>query len=185
MKDFYMKKYILTGTPGSGKTTLLHALRRKGYAVVEEAATDVIAFEQSMGVSTPWTDPLFIHKILHLQIHREHQANTSSVSIQFFDRSPLCTYALCIFLGYTPPPELMIEINRITTKEVFQSNVFFIENLGSIDHTAARKISFDDALLFEKIHKNVYQHFGYELIFIPCIKINERVQYIINKIQFK
>ncbi len=36
-------RVVLTGAPGSGKTTLLDALRLRGHAVVEEAATDVIA----------------------------------------------------------------------------------------------------------------------------------------------
>jgi len=37
------RRYVLTGAPGSGKTALLGALRERGHAVVEEAATDVIA----------------------------------------------------------------------------------------------------------------------------------------------
>ena len=44
-----MKRYILTGTPGSGKTSIIHELKNQEYAVVEEAATDVIALEQANG----------------------------------------------------------------------------------------------------------------------------------------
>ena len=44
-----MKRYILTGTAGSGKTSIIQELKSKGYAVVEEAATDVIALEQVNG----------------------------------------------------------------------------------------------------------------------------------------
>ncbi|MBH1990005.1 MAG: AAA family ATPase [Alphaproteobacteria bacterium] len=175
-----MKRYILTGAPGSGKTTLLHALNRKGYDVVEEAATDVIALEQSMRFLTPWTDPLFIHKILNLQMHRTYQAHTPDVSIQFFDRSPLCTYALCIFLGYPIPSELMTEINHIITTNIFQRSVFFIENLGFIEHTDARKISFIDGLRFEQIHRDVYQHFGYTLTLVPNASVDDRLNQLIQ-----
>jgi predicted ATPase len=38
-----MPSYILTGAPGAGKTAVLRLLETRGYAVVEEAATDVIA----------------------------------------------------------------------------------------------------------------------------------------------
>ncbi|MBM0260113.1 AAA family ATPase, partial [Micromonospora sp. 4G55] len=38
-----MPAYILTGAPGSGKTAILRQLEIDGHAVVEEAATDVIA----------------------------------------------------------------------------------------------------------------------------------------------
>lgn len=37
------RRYVLTGAPGAGKTMLLRALAERGHAVVEEAATDVIA----------------------------------------------------------------------------------------------------------------------------------------------
>jgi predicted ATPase len=37
------RRYVLTGAPGSGKTSLLQALAARGWAVVHEAATDVIA----------------------------------------------------------------------------------------------------------------------------------------------
>jgi predicted ATPase len=168
-----MKRYILTGTPGSGKTTVIHALKRKGYAVVEEAATDVITLEQSNGILEPWTHPSFIHTILQLQIHREHQA--IEAPIQFFDRSPICTYALCTFLNYPIPVQLTQKINRITTAHVFQQNVFFLENLGCIQPTDARKISFKDALRFEKIHKDVYQYFGYTLIILPHTSEDNRL----------
>ena len=41
-----MHRYILTGAPGAWKTVLLRALERAGHAVVEEAATDLIALAQ-------------------------------------------------------------------------------------------------------------------------------------------
>jgi predicted ATPase len=37
-----MKRFILTGAPGAGKTSILRALAAGGYAVVPEAATDVV-----------------------------------------------------------------------------------------------------------------------------------------------
>jgi predicted ATPase len=78
-----MHRYILTGAPGAGKTVLLRALERVGYAVVEEAATDVIALAQAEGVAEPWTDPGFIDAIVTLQRRRETLAVGEIV---FFDR---------------------------------------------------------------------------------------------------
>ena len=46
-----MPAYILTGTPGSGKTAILRMLEDAGYLVVEEAATDVIALGQALGLA--------------------------------------------------------------------------------------------------------------------------------------
>jgi len=43
-----MPAYILTGAPGAGKTAVLRLLEISGYAVVEEAATDVIALGNAL-----------------------------------------------------------------------------------------------------------------------------------------
>jgi replication-associated recombination protein RarA len=40
-----LRRFVLTGAPGAGKTALAVALRDRGYVIVAEAATDVIAEE--------------------------------------------------------------------------------------------------------------------------------------------
>ncbi|MER6582341.1 AAA family ATPase, partial [Nonomuraea sp. NPDC001023] len=45
--------HVLTGTPGAGKTAVLRLLEVRGYSVVEEAATDVIALGQALGRAEP------------------------------------------------------------------------------------------------------------------------------------
>src|SRR5258708_40013458 len=68
-----MKRYILTGTPGSGKTSILHELKRQGYWVVDEAATDVIAREQGLGNSEPWLQADFLEGIIRWQRQRQFE----------------------------------------------------------------------------------------------------------------
>ena len=87
------KRYILTGTPGSGKTAILRSLEVAGYIVVEEAATDIIALRHAQGIAEPHTHPAFIDDITNLQKHRQMRIADVS-SVQFYDRSPICTYAL-------------------------------------------------------------------------------------------
>src|SRR5690349_20462595 len=108
-----MKRYILTGTPGAGKTTILYELKRLGYAVIQEAATDVIALQHSRGVLEPWRQPYFIDKIARLQKQRQIEAALSPETLQIYDRSPICTLALCRHLGYAPSVFLLEEIKRI------------------------------------------------------------------------
>ena len=52
-------------------------LELDGYAVVEEAATDVIALEQAAGVEQPWTHPSFIDTIVILQRQRQALARAA------------------------------------------------------------------------------------------------------------
>lgn len=176
-----MKRYILTGTPGSGKTSILHELKSKGYAVVEEAATDIIALEHMHSNFEEWRQPDFIDKIVSLQKQRQIEAASSPYEIQFYDRSPICTYALSQHLRYPPSACLLEEMERIERENIYQKQVFFIENLGFCQPTEARKISFEESLVFEKIHLATYASFGYSLIKIPPYPLPQRVESIIER----
>jgi predicted ATPase len=174
-----MKRYILTGTPGSGKTTIISALAAQGHSVVMEAATDVIAQEIAYGVLEPWRDPGFIDKIIALQARRQIESARRSCEVQFHDRSAVCTYALSDYLGFPPSLTLLKEMARVEEEGIYQRRVFFIENLGFIEPSEARKISFMDALAFERVHRETYQRFGYECVSIGPNPVAERVQLIL------
>ena len=90
-----MPSYVLTGTPGAGKTVLLRALEWRGHRVVEEAATDVIALEGSARQLGAVDGPSLRRRIVRLQRMRQPVDG-------FADRSPVCTLALCRYLGFSP-----------------------------------------------------------------------------------
>lgn len=180
-----MKRYILTGTPGCGKTSILHALSEKGYEVIPEAATDVIKQHQLMGIEEPWKNPVFIEKIVQLQRDRQTVFEISKSELQFYDRSPICTYALAVYLDFSPSKELLEEVQRIKRLNIYEKEVFFIENLGFCETTEARKISFDESLIFEKIHNDAYKKLGFQCIKIPPKPVQERAESILSFIHFK
>lgn len=170
-----MKRFILTGTPGSGKTAILRALEMKGYAVVEEAATDVIALAAARGDGEAWRSPSFIDDILTLQLSRLELAANLPGAIQFHDRAPVCAHALCVHLGYVVSQRLLDAIERQLAEHVYEKKVFFIENLGFVAPTQARRITFEDSLAFERVHEESYRRFGFDLIRIPAKALSERV----------
>jgi len=173
-----MNRFILTGAPGSGKTAILRQLEIEGFSVVEEAATDVIAIEQARGVVEPWKDARFIDSITELQRRRQILKSFEAGDIQFHDRSVVCTAALAIYLGYRIPETLRQEIERIRSESVFDRHVFFIQNLGFVTPSAARRISLEEALRFEQIHFEVYESFGFEIVSIKQATVEERVAMI-------
>src|SRR5262249_55006383 len=153
--------------------------QRQGYAVVEEAATDIIALEQQGGNPEPWRQPDFIDKIVRLQRQRQIAAASNGYELQFYDRSPLCTYALSRYLGFTPTPELLEELERTEREHTYRRQVFFIDNLGFCLPTPARRISFEESLDFERIHVETYTAFGYDCLHIAAQSIAERVSRIL------
>ncbi len=170
-----MKRYILTGTPGCGKTSIIRSLEVAGFYVVEEAATDTIALRQAQGVAEPWTHPFFIDDITSLQMHRQMRI-ADMADVQFYDRSPLCTYALSVWLGFPISITLADEMERIEKAQIYEKQVFFIENLGFCEPSAARKITFEDSLKFEKVHEETYRSFGYECMRVAPQDLAARVE---------
>jgi predicted ATPase len=173
-----MPGYVLTGAPGSGKTAVLRQLELDGHGVVEEAATDVIALQQALGVREPWRDAGFIDRIVDLQRRRQLSAGVDSRGVTFFDRSPVCTLALSRHLALPPSAGLLAEIERIRVARVYEPTVFFVRNQGFVEPTAARRISFEDALVFEQTHEVAYRELGFTLVEVPAAPLEVRVAVI-------
>jgi predicted ATPase len=173
-----MPRYILTGTAGAGKTAVLRRLEVNGLSVVEEAATDVIALSQAMGRERPWTDPAFIDQIVGLQRLRQANTRVPETATVFFDRSPVCTLALSRHLGFATSRLLAEEIDRILRGGVYEQTVFFVRHQGFIQRTAARRITFEDALRFERVHEQTYRELGFGLVDVPAGPLGDRVAVI-------
>ena len=177
-----MSRYVLTGTPGAGKTAIIRQLECDGYRVVEEAATDVIALGQALGLSQPESEQEFIGKILALQRRRERQATTGAPGTDgspvFFDRSQVCTLALSRYLGLPDCAQLTAEVDRVMADRVYCRTVFIVRNRGAVVPTAARRISLADSLVFEHLHEQVYAELGFRLVDVPAGPLARRAALI-------
>ena len=183
-----MNRFVLTGAPGSGKTAILRQLELDGFdgpdginglRVVEEAATDVIALEQARGVDEPWQQPDFPETIAALQRRRQLAADrVRADGPVFFDRSPVCTYALALFLGHPVGPVLAGELDRIRDEHVYERRVFFVAGQGFVTPTPARRITPADAARFEELHLKVYRDLGYELVPVEPGALDVRADFV-------
>lgn len=174
-----MTRIILTGAPGAGKTVLLRGLERAGLRVVEEGASDVIAWRQANGEAEPWTAADFCDDLLALQQAREAAAPSDRTVI--FDRSPVCTLALARFLGREPSDRLLAAAERAS--ETYGRRVLIVEGLDHIVHTEARRISLEEARRFGEVHRAVYAACGFELVTVAAAPPEERVARVLALIE--
>ena len=174
--------YVLTGAPGAGKTALLEELRCRGFAVVPEAATDVIGALQQTGIPEPWTLADFVDQVLAEQLVRARQAARFGPSRSvIFDRSPVCTLALARQLGQVPGPTLVRASDA--ARGDYAGGAFFLADLGFIERTAARRISYSAARAFGHRHLDAYRERGFELIDVPARPVTTRADMVESAIR--
>jgi predicted ATPase len=172
------RRYILTGAPGSGKTTILAALHDRGHHVVDEAATDIINAFDVRGVGEPWRRADFIDRIVALQQQRQLAADARTEGVTIFDRSPVCTLALSVYVRHPVSAALAAELDRIARAQIYDRRVFFVHNIGFVEPTVARRISYAESLIFERIHLEVYRDLGYEIIDLVPGSVADRVRLV-------
>jgi predicted ATPase len=119
--------------------------------------------------------PSFIDSIADLQRQRQIRASRQPDEVQFHDRSAFCTAALAAYLGHPVSGTLARELERIRADAIYQKRVFFVRNLGFIEPTEARRISFEEALRFERMHEDAYRNFGFEIVPVKPGSVSERV----------
>jgi predicted ATPase len=102
--------------------------------------------------------------------------------VQVHDRSTLCTLALARFLGGPVTPFLAGEVDRVLREQVFEQEVFLIRPIGFVERTAARRISYADSLVFERLHEVVYREHGFEIFDVPPADAASRAVMIADRI---
>lgn len=170
-----MKKYVLTGGPGIGKTTIIEILSSMGYEIVPEAARIIIEEEQFKNTDAlPWKN---LQKFQNLVVQKQlEDENKIKNEIVFLDRGIIDGYGYCM-LGNAEVPELIIQ-NAQNRYE----KVFILDQLETYANDSARLETHDEA---KKVHEAIidaYQHFGYELVFVPVLPPEDRVKFILDNL---
>jgi predicted ATPase/adenylate cyclase class IV len=162
-------KHILTGGPSTGKTTLINALAQSGYAVTQEAATQVINAELARSQIDsayepvlPWTQfQRFEHRVYHKQQEAEAQLPKSGVC--FVDRGLPDILAYCSLFDSSATPARLLE--RAARAEY--GTVYFIDQLPSFETTTVRR---EDSELSKRIHEMLYKTYdqlGFAIEVVP------------------
>lgn len=172
--------FILTGGPGSGKTSVLEALKNCGYVVVPEVARSIIKEQQSFGgEATHAGNRIAFCNLMLNQSVTDYKNHLIVPQTVFFDRGipDLYGYAKRFCNGITE------EIEQATKLYRYNPTVFLFPPWPEIyNEDTERKQDFNEAMDTYQVVKEAYKVCGYQIIEIPKTTINERVEYILQRL---
>jgi len=171
-------RVAFTGGPGAGKTTLLHSLAQRGYAIVPEAAREIIAERKSRGES-PRPDPLeFARAIVARDIER-YDAVRSEPGPVFFDRSLVDSLGMLAALGELTDADRQALLRR----HPYHPSAFILPPWQDIYRTdSERDQTWEQAVaVFESLQR-WYTRCGLRLIEVPPGSIDERCDFVLRRL---
>jgi predicted ATPase len=173
------RRVIVTGGPGAGKTTLLTALAGRGYACTHDSARAIIQDRVSRGLSARPDPGQFARTILRMDIERYRHAPTE-VDLVFFDRA--IPDALCMLnaLGLLS----MADAGQFVVDFPYFHYVFVAPPWEAIYTTDnERDQRFTESVGVHRYASDWYRALGFELIALPCVSVQERCDFVLQRLR--
>ena len=173
-------KYIITGAPGTGKTTIINALKKEGYSCDKEISRELIVEQLAIrGNILPWKDQISFENQIANRRYKQYLDSPENC-ICFFDRSNID----CIAYLNSNKLEATSQIIEIIKNCTFNKTVFYTPIWEEIyKNDSERQESFYQSIKIDKNLKDSYIKFGYVLIEIPKLSVEERVKFILTQIK--
>lgn len=168
--------YVLTGGPCAGKTTTIDELARRGYPILAEPARLIIDEKLAAGqtITEIVTDPDWLPSVV-----RRAYAQESSVpndELFFFDRAIPDSLAY-----YTLAQRPLEDFFLRAMKEIRYRKIFFLD-LVDFTNDEGRPETPEQAAALHKLIREGYESQGYELVSVPVMPVQERVEFILARL---
>lgn len=168
--------YVLTGGPCAGKTSTIDELAKRGYPVLAEAARLLIDQRLAAGKSIQEivTDPDWLPSVVRQSYGQEREV--SQAETWFFDRATPDSIAYYGMARRAYDPELTEALSTIRYRKVFLLDLVEYET----DH--ARSETPEEARALHEAIRAAYIGEGYDVVPVPVMPIQDRVQYILARL---
>ncbi|MFW6103506.1 MAG: AAA family ATPase [Bacteroidota bacterium] len=175
--DNSSNRYIITGGSGSGKSSLIKELENRGYACFPEVSRIVISEQQYKGGKlVPWKDMEGFADECLRRMKKQLQNQTKQQPV-FYDRG------IPDILAYLKSKNLPVPDRLYDYARYYNPMVFICPPWNEIfRNDPQRPENFKESVKIYHYLNQVYLYLGYRLVRVPKIPVNERVRFIISKI---
>ncbi|MBJ6132159.1 AAA family ATPase [Ochrobactrum sp. Q0168] len=180
MTDATTRFIVISGGPGSGKSTLIDALEQRGFARTMEAGRAIIQNQVSNGgTALPWDDRALFAELMLSWEMRSYRFAQDQTGLVFFDRGVPDVIGYLSLCGLPVPPHMETAAQQIR----YNKTVFLAPPWPEIfGQDAERKQDFDEAVRTFAAMEETYRRFGYEIALLPKTSVEERVEFIQEKL---
>ncbi|GME48293.1 MULTISPECIES: AAA family ATPase [unclassified Pantoea] len=181
MSSALQHRFILTGGPGSGKSTIVDAIIKRGFWSSKEAGRGVIQDQVNIGGDAlPWANQTaFAELMLSWEMRSWHEAEGQTKPC-FFDRGVPDVVGYLRLSGLNVPSHLENAIEKFR----YNPTVFIAPPWRDIYvQDKERKQAFDIAIETYNAMMKTYREYDYRLIELPCVSVEDRVDFILSTIQ--
>jgi predicted ATPase len=172
-------KYVITGGPGFGKTSIIDELERRGYNSVHEISRSIIKEQLDTGGDVlPWKNLNTFSRLVFEKRIQQH-INAPQTKHSFFDRGIPDVIAYMVRDELELPEKYVHALSDYNYNEIVfltppWEEIFVNDN--------ERKENYIEACDIHHFIKTTYSNLGYQTVEIPKLKINERVEFILEKL---
>jgi len=177
-----MKRILLTGGPGTGKTTVLQHLKKRGHTCFDEVSRAIILEAQQRGIKQLFlTHPdEFNEKLLAGRIQQHQDCETHNADFIFLDRGLPDIIAYNNYINVSSSDELKNAIEKHLYDFVF----VFPPWKAIYKKDNERYETYEEAVKIYENLKKTYSDLNYEVLEVPVDTLNERVNYILNIVEY-
>lgn len=170
---------IISGGPGFGKTSIIDELENRNYNVMHEVSRSIIKEQlESGGDILPWKNLTTFSRLLFERRVKQFQEAAENKWV-FFDRG------IPDIVAYMGKDELEIPSSYMLKLEEcnYCPIVFIVPPWQEIfKNDAERMENYKTACEINEIIIQTYTNLGYEIEILPKVSIQERTEFILNKI---